>query len=62
MKVQLNKIFHKIGVRDRVELANYAFRSGLVKVHPRNSLHWILHVQCPSGVQVAACSLCIFKT
>lgn len=36
VKVQLNKIFHKVGVRDRVELANYAFRSGLVKVHPRN--------------------------
>jgi len=36
VKVQLNRIFHKLGVRDRVELANYAFRNGLVKVHPRN--------------------------
>ena len=35
VKVQLNRIFHKLGVRDRVELANYAFRNGLVKVHPR---------------------------
>ncbi len=35
MKVQLNRVFHKLGVRDRVELANYAFRNGLVKVHPR---------------------------
>ena len=35
VKVQLHKIFHKLGVRDRVELANYAFRSGLVKVNPR---------------------------
>jgi DNA-binding NarL/FixJ family response regulator len=36
VKVQLHKIFHKLGVRDRVELANYAFRSGLVKVNPRH--------------------------
>jgi DNA-binding NarL/FixJ family response regulator len=36
VKVQLNRIFHKLGVRDRVELANYAFRNGLVKVHPKN--------------------------
>jgi two-component system NarL family response regulator len=36
VKVQLNRIFHKLGVRDRVELANYAFRSGLVKIRPRN--------------------------
>ena len=35
VKVQLNRVFHKLGVRDRVELANYAFRNGLVKVHPR---------------------------
>jgi len=35
VKVQLHKIFHKLGVRDRVELANYAFRNGLVKVNPR---------------------------
>ena len=36
VKVQLNRIFHKLGVRDRVELANYAFRNGLVKVHSRH--------------------------
>jgi len=35
VKVQLHKIFHKLGVRDRVELANYAFRSGLIKINPR---------------------------
>lgn len=35
VKVQLNRIFHKIRVRDRVELANYAYRNGLVKVNPR---------------------------
>jgi DNA-binding NarL/FixJ family response regulator len=36
VKVQLNKIFHKIGVRDRVELAHYAYRKGLIKVNPRH--------------------------
>ncbi|MFZ2062117.1 MAG: response regulator transcription factor [Candidatus Binatus sp.] len=35
VKVQLNKIFHKIGVRDRVELAHYAYRKGLIKVDTR---------------------------
>lgn len=35
VKVQLNKIFHKIGVRDRVELAHYAYRKGLIKVDAR---------------------------
>jgi len=35
VKIQLNRIFHKVGVRDRVELANYAFRNGLVKVKAR---------------------------
>ena len=35
VKVQLNKIFHKIGVRDRVELAHYAYRNGLIKVNMR---------------------------
>lgn len=36
VKVQLNKIFHKIGVRDRVELAHYAYRNGLIKVNMRH--------------------------
>ena len=36
VKVQLNKIFHKIGVRDRVELAHYAYRKGLIKVNQRH--------------------------
>src|SRR5260370_10300398 len=36
VKVQLNKIFHKIGVRDRVELAHYAYRKGMIKLNLRH--------------------------
>jgi two-component system, NarL family, response regulator len=36
VKIQLNRIFHKLGLRDRVELAQYAFRNGLVKVRSRD--------------------------
>lgn len=34
-KVHLNKIFHKLGIRDRVELALYALRQGPVAVWGR---------------------------
>lgn len=36
VKIQLNRIFHKLGVRDRVELAQFAFRNGLTKFRPRS--------------------------
>ncbi len=34
VKTHLNNIFHKIGVRDRVELALYAYRVGLLDAPP----------------------------
>ena len=33
VKTHLNNIFQKLGIRDRVELALYALRIGLVRVH-----------------------------
>jgi DNA-binding NarL/FixJ family response regulator len=35
VKSHLNRIFHKLGIRDRVELVLHAFRIGLVKTPPR---------------------------
>jgi two-component system NarL family response regulator len=35
VKTHLNKVFHKLGVRDRVELARYAIRVGLIGVDER---------------------------
>jgi NarL family two-component system response regulator LiaR len=35
VKTHLNNIFHKLGIRDRVELALYAHRVGLAEV-PRS--------------------------
>lgn len=37
VKTHLNKIFQKVGVRDRVELAIYAARVGIVGLHDRPS-------------------------
>ena len=36
IKTHLNNIFHKLGVRDRVELALYAAREGIIGVHERS--------------------------
>ncbi len=35
VKTHLNNIFHKTGVRDRVELALYAARAGIIGIHER---------------------------
>jgi DNA-binding NarL/FixJ family response regulator len=35
VKTHLNNIFHKVGVRDRVELALYAARAGIIGIHER---------------------------
>lgn len=35
VKTHLSNIFHKIGVRDRVELALYAARAGIIGIHER---------------------------
>jgi len=35
VKVHLNNIFHKLAVRDRVELALYALRVGIATIHDR---------------------------
>jgi DNA-binding NarL/FixJ family response regulator len=37
VKTHLNNVFKKVGVRDRVELAMYAIRLGVVAVHERPS-------------------------
>ncbi len=36
VKAHISNVFGKLGVRDRVELALYALRAGLVALHPRN--------------------------
>ena len=33
VKTHMNNIFHKLAIRDRVELALYALRLGLITVH-----------------------------
>jgi DNA-binding NarL/FixJ family response regulator len=35
VKTHVNNVFHKLGLRDRVELALYAIRNGIVGVHER---------------------------
>jgi len=35
VKAHMNNIFHKLAVRDRVELALYALRAGIVSIHDR---------------------------
>ena len=37
VKAHLNNIFQKLGIRDRVELAIYAARVGLIGLHERSS-------------------------
>jgi two-component system NarL family response regulator len=37
VKTHLNNVFQKVGVRDRVELALYAARSGIIGLHERPS-------------------------
>jgi DNA-binding NarL/FixJ family response regulator len=37
VKAHMNNIFHKLNVRDRVELALYALRAGLISVHDRGA-------------------------
>lgn len=36
VKTHLNNVFQKLGLRDRVELALYAIRTGIIVVHQRN--------------------------
>ena len=36
VKTHLNNVFQKLGLRDRVELALYAIRSGIIVVHQRS--------------------------
>ena len=35
VKTHINNIFQKLGIRDRVELALYAIRTGIIGVHER---------------------------
>jgi DNA-binding NarL/FixJ family response regulator len=35
VKTHLNNVFQKLGFRDRVELALYAVRTGIIGVHER---------------------------
>jgi two-component system NarL family response regulator len=37
VKTHLNNVFQKLGLRDRVELARYAIRTGIVDAHQRRS-------------------------
>ncbi|MEW6267990.1 MAG: response regulator transcription factor [Thermodesulfobacteriota bacterium] len=37
VKTHLNNVFHKLGVRDRVELVRHAIRDGLVRIDERRS-------------------------
>jgi len=37
VKTHMNNIFHKLSIRDRVELALYALRVGLISAHERSS-------------------------
>jgi len=38
VKAHISNVFGKLGVRDRVELALYALRAGLVALHPRTGV------------------------
>jgi len=38
VKTHMNNIFHKLTIRDRVELALYALRVGLITVHEPSAL------------------------
>jgi len=35
VKTHLNKVFQKLGLRDRVQLTLYALRRGLIGMHER---------------------------
>ncbi len=45
VKTHLNNIFHKLGVRDRVELAMYAARIGLVELHEEPDRSWLRAIE-----------------